>query len=318
MQLLRRDWDTRANYYKQTRSDYDGMEVDIHIETESIESVTGLEAIGENYDALLVDAWGVLHDGQSCYAGVIECLRQLSRLHKPVIVLSNAARRHDAIEHELLRVGISQDLYHSVRSSGELTWQWLNSASNLNETGNSGYYLGPARSQSLCDGLPVKWVDSLESADFVLNTGAPVGNPVDASVLLPVLEQMLERQLPMLCANPDRVAIRAGEMGISAGAIAKLYQSLGARRIVYYGKPQPGLFELAMQVLPIIEKSRVLMVGDAFETDIAGAANFGVDSLLITGGIHQSELTPLSTEKVIRAANRYAAAPTIYCQSFCW
>ena len=294
------------------------MEVDIHIDTDLIESVTGLEAIGENYDALMVDAWGVLHDGQSCYAGVIECLQQLSRLHKPVIVLSNAARRHDAIEHELLRVGISQDLYHSVRSSGELTWQWLNSASNLNETGNSGYYLGPARSQSLCDGLPVKWVDSLESADFVLNTGAPVGNPGDASALEPLLKEMLKHRLPMLCANPDRVAMRAGEMGISAGAIAKLYQSLGARRIVYYGKPQPGLFELAMQVLPRIEKSRVLMVGDAFETDIAGAANFGIDSLLITGGIHQSELTPLSTEKVIRAANRYAAAPTFYCQSFCW
>jgi HAD superfamily hydrolase (TIGR01459 family) len=245
-------------------------------------------------------------------------LQQLSRLYKPVIVLSNAARRHDAIERELLRVGITPDLYHSVQSSGELTWQWLNSASNLNETGNSGYYLGPGRSQSLCEGLPVKWVDSLESADFVLNTGAPVGNPGDASALKPLLEQMHHYQLPMLCANPDRVAIRAGEMGISAGAIAELYQSLGARRIIYFGKPHPGLFELAMRVLSGIDKSSVLMVGDAFETDIAGAANFGIDSLLITAGIHQSELTPLSTEKVIRAANRYATAPTFYCQSFCW
>jgi len=294
------------------------MEVDIRIDTESIESVTGLEAIAENYDALLVDAWGVLHDGQSCYPGVVECLQQLSRRHKPVIVLSNAARRHDAIERELLRVGITPELYHSVQSSGELTWQWLNSVSNLNETGNSGYYLGPGRSQSLCDGLSVKWVDSLESADFVLNTGAPVGNPRDASTLKPLLEQMHYYQLPMLCANPDRVAIRAGEMGISAGAIAKLYQSLGARRIIYYGKPQPGLFELAMQVLSRIEKPKVLMVGDAFETDIAGAANFGIDSLLITAGIHEAELTPLSTEKVVRAANRYATAPTFYCQSFCW
>ena len=294
------------------------MEVDIHIDTESIESVTGLEAIGENYDALLVDAWGVLHDGQSCYPGVVECLQQLSRRHKPVIVLSNAARRHDAIERELLRVGITPELYHSVQSSGELTWQWLKSASNLNETGNSGYYLGPGRSQSLCDGLPVKWVDSLESADFVLNTGAPVGNPRDASALKPLLEQMHNYRLPMLCANPDRVAIRAGEMGISAGAIAKLYQSLGARRIIYLGKPQPGLFELAMQVLSRIKKSKVLMVGDAFETDIAGAANFGIDSLLISGGIHEAELTPLSTETVIRVAGQYGASPTYFCQSFCW
>lgn len=294
------------------------MEVDIHIDTESIASVTGLEAIRESYDALLVDAWGVLHDGQSCYSGVTECLQQLSRLHKPVIVLSNAARRHDAIECELLRVGITPDLYHSVQSSGELTWQWLNTASNLSEIGGSGYYLGPERSKLLCEDLPVRWVDSLENADFVLNTGAPVGNPADASALMPVLEQMLERQLPMLCANPDQVAIRAGEMGISAGAIARLYQSLGARRIVYYGKPYADLFELALKALPGIDKSRVLMVGDAFETDIAGAANFGIDSLFIAGGIHQTELTPLSTQTVIRVAKQYATSPTYFCQSFCW
>lgn len=294
------------------------MEVDIRIEPASIESLTGLEAIAVNYDALLVDAWGVLHDGRSCYAGVLDCLHQLSRHHKPVIVLSNAARRHDAIGRELLRVGITPELYHSVQSSGELTWQWLNLASNLTEIGNSGYYLGPGRSQSLCDGLPVKWVESLESADFVLNTGAPVGNPRDASALKPLLTQMHHYQLPMLCANPDRVAIRAGEMGISAGAIARLYQSIGARRIIYYGKPHTDLFERALQAFQGIDKSRLLMVGDAFETDIAGAVNFGIDSLLISGGIHEAELTPVSIETVIRAAGQYGASPTYFCQSFCW
>ena len=67
-----------------------------------MKQVKGIGAISENYDALLVDAWGVLHDGVSCYAGVKKCLQRLSRLDKPVIVLSNAARRHDAIARELL------------------------------------------------------------------------------------------------------------------------------------------------------------------------------------------------------------------------
>ena len=294
------------------------MSQDIHLSTESVQSITGLEVISEHYDALLVDAWGVLHDGRACYAGVKACLRQFSRLDKPVIVLSNAARRHDAMARELLRVGIRPEMYHSVLSSGELTWRWLSSASNLSELGNFGYYLGPERSQSLCDGLPVRWVDRLEHASFVLNTGAPVGNPADASGLLPILERMLNHALPMLCANPDQVAMRAGQMGICAGAIARLYQSLGARRIIYYGKPQPELFEQAIQALPGIDKSRVLMVGDAFETDIAGAANFGIDSLLIAGGIHHAELAPLSTQTVTRVANQYATSPTYFCQSFCW
>jgi len=172
-------------------------------------------------------------------------------------------------------------------------------------------------SQSLCDGLPVNWVDSLKRADFVLNTGAPVGNPADVRDLTPVLDKMLKRQLPMHCANPDQYAIRGGEMGISAGAIAGHYQSMGAKRVKYYGKPQLELFEKALQALGI-EKSRVIMVGDAFETDIAGANNFGIDSLLIAGGIHQAELTPLCTETVKTLANRYKFTPSYFCQSFIW
>ena len=279
--------------------------------------VKGIEAISENYDAFLVDAWGVLHDGVSCYAGVKKCLQHLSRLDKPAIVLSNAARRHDAIARELLQLGITPDLYQSVLSSGELVWHSLYSSLNSGENGNSGYYFGPERSRSLCTGLPVRWVDSLECADFVLNTGAPVGNPPDTSALVTELEEMLDLQLPMHCANPDQLAIRGGEMGISAGAIANHYQSMGAKHVIYYGKPQLELFENALKALGI-DKSRVIMVGDAFETDITGANNFGIDSLLIAGGIHQAELTPLSTETMKILANRYKSTPSYFCQSFCW
>ena len=290
----------------------------VSIDKLSVIPVKGIEAISEIYDALLVDAWGVLHDGVSCYAGVKKCLQRLSQMNKPVIVLSNAARRHDAIERELLQLEITPKLYHSVLSSGELVWQALNSNLILSEYGRSGYYLGPERSQSLCADLPVNWVDSLEHADFVLNTGAPVGNPPDTNDLVQVLEQMLEQRLPMLCANPDQIAIRGGEMGISAGAIARHYQSIGAKRVIYYGKPQSNLFEMASEALPGIDKSRLLMVGDGFETDIAGANNFGIDSLLIADGIHRAELKPLSTHTVKTLANRYAVAPTYFCQSFCW
>jgi len=74
-------------------------------------------------------------------------------------------------------------------------------------------------------------------------------------------------------------------------------------------KPQPKLFEKALQALGI-DQSRVIMVGDAFETDIAGSNNFGIDSLLITGGIHRAELTPLPTHTVESLANHYAVVPT--------
>ena len=69
--------------------------------------VSGVEIIHPNYDAFLVDAWGVLHDGAQCYSGAIDCLQHLAELDKPVIVLSNAARRLEPIRSELARLGYS-------------------------------------------------------------------------------------------------------------------------------------------------------------------------------------------------------------------
>ena len=280
--------------------------------------IHGLEVLQDRYDVFLVDAWGVLHDGTNCYPGVKHCLEQLQALGKQVIVLSNAARRLDALCKELERVGISNKLYQRVLSSGELTWQALKAGLSTIQADETGYYLGPERSKSILEGLNYRWAESLEGASFVLNTGAPAGNPRNANSLIPLLEKMITRQLPMICANPDQVAIRSGELGISAGAIARLYQSLGGKPVIYYGKPDGRIFELAVGGFEDVDKSRVLMVGDAFETDIIGAANYGIDSLLIAGGIHDSELSPLNEETVVRIAGIYGANPTFFCRYFCY
>ena len=285
---------------------------------EPIKHIPGLGAIHDGYEVFLVDAWGVLHDGANCYPGVKHCLEQLAGQGKQVVVLSNAARRQEAITQELTQLGIGSGMYHSVVSSGELSWQALNADSKAMGLGKLAYYLGPERSRSLCKGLHFQWVNSAEEANWVLNTGAPLDNPPDATGLIPLLQIMARYQLPMICANPDQVAVRGGELGISAGAIAKLYESLGGKRIIYYGKPHAELFKLAANKLKHVDKSRLLMVGDAFATDIAGAVNYGIDSLLVAGGIHAAELMPVDIETVKRVARQYAVEPTWFCRSFCW
>ncbi len=92
---------------------------------EPIKHIPGLEAIHDGYEVFLVDAWGVLHDGANCYPGVKHCLEQLAGQGKQVVVLSNAARRQEAISQELGRQGITRNMYRKVVSSGELTWQAL-------------------------------------------------------------------------------------------------------------------------------------------------------------------------------------------------
>ena len=72
-----------------------------------------------------------------------------------------------------------------------------------------------------------------------------------------------------------------------AGAIMAIL-AVGAVR--FFGKPFPEIYEMALDRLPGIPRSRVLCVGDALHTDIGGAQNVGLDCLFVAGGIHQEEL----------------------------
>ncbi len=282
--------------------------------------IAGLSEIIENYYGFLVDAWGVLHDGRNCYPGAIKCLEHLAALGRPVVILSNAARRHQAIEQELSRVGIKRALYAEVVSSGELAWNALRYRNNrwYAELGRHGYYFGPERSRGITGGLDIEWVEQIEQADFVLNTGALSGNPVKAEIFDPQLRTMIRRELPMICANPDRIAIRGGSAGISAGAIAKRYEELGGTDIFYHGKPDVRIYSAALDSFGHQPQDKVLAIGDAFETDIQGAFNASLDALLIAGGIHSRLLQPLDSESLNRCARYYGLSPKLACEYFRW
>jgi ribonucleotide monophosphatase NagD (HAD superfamily) len=93
----------------------------------------------------------------------------------------------------------------------------------------------------------------------------------------------------MVCANPDLVVIHEGRAAICAGALAQRYEALGGR-VRWHGKPYPSVYRTCFAALGISERRRILAVGDSLRTDIAGAAAAGIDSVLVTGGIHGEEL----------------------------
>src|SRR5690606_22834875 len=89
----------------------------------------------------------------------------------------------------------------------------------------------------------------------------------------------------MLCLNPDLEVIKmSGERYPCAGAIAKEYEKLGGN-VQWFGKPHAMVYEYAHKLIDNINKKDILAVGDSLETDIPGAENFGVDSILVTDGI---------------------------------
>ena len=260
----------------------------------NVKKINKLNEIIDQYDAFLIDAWGVLHDGGKVFPQAYACLKQLKAHRKTVVILSNAARRRADFDKELLATGIDQSVFDFSLSSGELLWQNFKASryAQYESLGKRCYYLGPKRSQGILEGLDLSLVNSFEQADFIINAGAE-GNLPDASSYQDLLQKAVDKNLPMICANPDLIAIRKGVRGISAGAIAKLYQQLGGE-VEYIGKPHKQIYQECLARLGEISDHKVLMIGDGLQTDILGANDQRIDALFITSGIYSGQFSEAS------------------------
>ena len=282
--------------------------------------LSGVGQLADAYDAFLVDSYGVLHDGSALYPGSADCLERLRALGRSVVILTNTPRRASTVAREIEKVGIAPRHYDFLVSAGEVTFQMLSTRrEQLGFAADAAfYYLGPPHSRGLLEGLPYAETVKLEDAAFVLITGLVPGMDETADYD-ELLRTALACGLPAICANPDVVAIRSGRRGGAAGAIAVAYQALGGT-VRSFGKPFPEIYEMALDRLQDTPRSRVLCVGDALLTDIAGAQNAGLDCLFVAAGIHQEEILLAETGdpvgSLFQSNNR--RAPTASIDGFRW
>ena len=241
--------------------------------------------LAADYDGFILDLWGVIHDGVRLYPGAGECMAELRRAGKRVVLLSNAPRRAHAIRAQLTDMGVGEDQYDGVMTSGEATHVMLRDRpdSFYQGLGTRLYHLGPERDLNVVAGLDVTIVPEPEGAQFLLNTGPDDhANPTDPAAFDDVLVRAAATGLPMICANPDLAVIRDGVRVICAGTLAVRYTAMGGT-VRSLGKPDPAIYAPTLSLLSAV---RVLAVGDALRTDIAGAAAMGLDACWVLGGLH--------------------------------
>ena len=283
----------------------------------------GVAALVAAYDALLVDLWGVIHDGVAPYPGVIDCLARLRDAGKPVVILSNAPRRAEHAVTRLRAIGVDDGLYARLVTSGDATRQALADRTEpfYVALGRDFFMLGKQADADLIDGLDYREVAALADADFLLITG-----PTEASTRLEDYEGLLADAaglgLPMICANPDLAVIRGGAREPCAGAFAARYADLGGA-VRYEGKPHPLVYALCDAALGGLDRRRVLAVGDGLATDILGAQRAGIDALLVTGGLLADAWgTPIDAppdpERLAAACAEAGVTPAAAVASFVW
>ncbi|MCS3728630.1 TIGR01459 family HAD-type hydrolase [Bradyrhizobium betae] len=242
-------------------------------------------------DVVLSDIWGVVHNGLESFPEACEALHTYRSRGGTVILITNAPRPADSVQRQLRKLGVADEAYDAIVSSGDLTRLYV-----AEHPGRKMFWLGPERDNSIYRGLDAVTAP-LEEADYIVCTG-----PFDDETETPedyrgMMLQARERKLPLVCANPDIVVERGDRLIYCAGAIAELYREIGGE-VIFYGKPHRPIYERAMALAGErqghpIDRKKVLAIGDSVRTDLTGAREFGIDCLFVTRGIHAEEFEGL-------------------------
>lgn len=65
---------------------------------------------------------------------------------------------------------------------------------------------------------------------------------------------------------------------ISISPFADKFEHIFISEEIGYPKPCPGIFEYALKTAGLSDKSKILMIGDNYNSDIKGGINFGIDT----------------------------------------
>ncbi len=283
--------------------------------------VSGLATLADRYDLVLCDIWGVLHNGLVGLPGAGEALTRFRAAGGTVVLVSNAPRPAPSVAAQLDRVAVPRTAWDAILTSGDLT-----RAEVKKREGQIVHHLGPKRDLVIFEGLKVRF-GSIEEADYVVCSGFRNDETETAEDYRHDLARMRERGLWMICANPDLIVERGDRLVPCAGALAVAYEELGGE-VYYAGKPHRPVYEAALAMAArlrgqeTIAPERVLAIGDAMRTDIAGAAAFGVASLVVVRGIHAADVGleegSLEDARVRQWLGAQPCTPHGFCEHLVW
>lgn len=265
----------------------------------------GISDISDSYMGFIIDQYGVLHDGEKPYEGVVDCLKELKGRGKYIIILSNSGKRAEENKQRLKKIGIGPSLYDTIITSGEMTWQGLNNQDEgfFKNLGRKCYLISRGGDTSIVDGLDIEIVDDVKAADFLLISGsdAPKKTLEDYE---PVLKGAVRKRLTALCANPDSRGVMGAAYIMGPGTIARRYKDFGG--VVHYiGKPHQPIYQRCIQILQQKEiyPGQTIMVGDAMAHDILGGNLVNIDTCLVKDGLHSAAFhkaeTPAEIDKAL-------------------
>ncbi|NVK30486.1 MAG: TIGR01459 family HAD-type hydrolase [Gammaproteobacteria bacterium] len=229
--------------------------------------------VGNQYQTLLLDGFGVLNVGNQAVPGMVEAISTLQRRGIRCIVLTNGATgRSQEVAAKFSSLGY--ELPEIVSSRDVLIWAMQ----------QRGYQrVGFSKTNVPLDDMPFEVVEIKEGL---------VPDNIDAAVLLSTMiwqddftdhwvDSLQGRRLPIWCANPDLGAPFEKEVTVEPGEIALQVIARCGCEIEFVGKPFACTYDYVFSRYSSLDPSKTLMVGDTLHTDILGANRYGIDTALM-------------------------------------
>ena len=250
------------------------------------------------FEVILFDSDGVLVRRPSAVPGAPEAIARLNSLEKPYFVLTNDASALPETRSALYTgLGLAIDA-SKIITSGLLLKDYFRSL-NLVEstcvvlgTEDSACYVREAGGE----------VVSFENDFDVLVVGDQEGFPfleATGKVLSSLFRRIDRGETPyMVVPNPDLIYPEGDGYNFASGAISQMFESAIALRyqgrfdlkFTRLGKPHSAMFE---EVIRRCGTRDMVMIGDTPGTDIRGANQVGITSLLVETGVATADLSIL-------------------------
>jgi len=274
--------------------------------------ISGLRDVAGRYRYLFVDAYGVLYDGAAAFPGAREALLEARARGLQICIVTNSASRVTVVARRLEeRAGITEDHYNALISSGEIAWDYL---ADHHLPADAPIYVitekgGPAWIADIGHLL----VDDVRNAKAILAIGMPFLTEAafHASTFADTLKTAAYLGLPMIVGDSDETYPWRGVIRLAPGWLARVYAVMGGP-LVEFGKPHKPIYDSAARLLDRPLPGDILAIGDNLLTDIAGAAGYGIDSMLVLeGGVHGSQ--PMNELQAVGGP-----APTYVARRLAW
>ncbi|MEF3311464.1 HAD-IIA family hydrolase [Paenibacillus sp. GYB004] len=225
-------------------------------------------------EAVFFDLDGCIYFGDRLADGALALLEWLSHKGKQVrFVTNNSTDTGAQVAARLVRMGLkagSEQIMtateliglHLMRLYGRTTLKVIGSRSLHSALERAGHRLVPLYSDERADTLVIGRDTSYDYAK------------------LQAAMEEIDAGTPVLATNPDLFHPGSrGEKVPETGALYSALEAMTGRKINYFGKPAPYMFELAMENCGVKSPELCVMVGDNLHTDIAGGRSAGMKTI---------------------------------------